>query len=38
MMGGPIDTRERRPRSTIATERPHAWFNDNVIAKVPSLL
>jgi poly(3-hydroxybutyrate) depolymerase len=38
MMGGPIDTREA-PTSvnTLATERPHAWFQDNVIATVPYL-
>lgn len=36
MMGGPIDTREA-PTSvnTLATERPHAWFEHNVIATVP---
>ena len=37
MMGGPIDTRQA-PTSvnTLATERPHAWFEQNVIATVPS--
>ena len=37
MMGGPIDTREA-PTSvnTLATERPHAWFEHNVIATVPA--
>ncbi len=36
MMGGPVDTREA-PTSvnTLATERPHAWFEQNVIATVP---
>ena len=36
MMGGPVDTREA-PTSvnTLATERPHAWFEHNVIATVP---
>ncbi|QIG79173.1 polyhydroxyalkanoate depolymerase [Stakelama tenebrarum] len=36
MMGGPIDTREA-PTSvnTLATERPYAWFEQNVIATVP---
>ena len=38
MMGGPIDTREA-PTSvnTLATERPHAWFEHNVIATVPMM-
>ena len=38
MMGGPIDTRQA-PTSvnTLATERPHAWFQQNVIATVPML-
>ncbi|MGB5076072.1 MAG: polyhydroxyalkanoate depolymerase, partial [Sphingorhabdus sp.] len=37
MMGGPIDTREA-PTSvnTLSTERPHAWFQQNVIATVPA--
>lgn len=36
MMGGPIDTREA-PTSvnTVASQRPHAWFAQNVIATVP---
>jgi poly(3-hydroxybutyrate) depolymerase len=36
MMGGPIDTREA-PTSvnTLATQRPHSWFQQNVIATVP---
>lgn len=38
MMGGPIDTR-RAPTSVddVATERPFAWFEQNVIATVPAL-
>jgi len=38
MMGGPIDTREA-PTSVniLATERPHAWFQQNVIATVPMM-
>ena len=38
MMGGPVDTREA-PTSvnTLATERPHAWFERNVIATVPGM-
>lgn len=37
MMGGPIDTREA-PTSvnTMATQRPHAWFEQQAIARVPS--
>jgi poly(3-hydroxybutyrate) depolymerase len=36
MMGGPIDTREAPTAvNTLATERPHAWFQRNVIAAVP---
>ena len=36
MMGGPIDTREAPTAvNTLATERPHAWFQHNVIATVP---
>jgi poly(3-hydroxybutyrate) depolymerase len=36
MMGGPIDTR-RAPTAvnTLATQRPYAWFERNVIATVP---
>ncbi len=35
-MGGPIDTREAPTAvNTLATERPHAWFEQNVIATVP---
>jgi poly(3-hydroxybutyrate) depolymerase len=36
MMGGPIDTREAPTAvNTLATKRPHAWFQQNVIATVP---
>ena len=36
MMGGPIDTREHPTAvNTLATERPHAWFQQNAIATVP---
>jgi poly(3-hydroxybutyrate) depolymerase len=36
MMGGPIDTRKAPTAvNTVATERPHAWFQRNVIATVP---
>ena len=36
MMGGPVDTR-RAPTAvnTLATQRPHAWFQQNAIATVP---
>ena len=38
MMGGPVDTREAPTAvNTLATERPHAWFQRNVIATVPVL-
>ncbi|MBR0552342.1 polyhydroxyalkanoate depolymerase [Stakelama marina] len=38
MMGGPIDTREAPTAvNTLATERPLAWFEQNVIATVPML-
>ncbi len=37
MMGGPIDTREAPTAvNTLATERPFAWFEQNVIATVPT--
>jgi poly(3-hydroxybutyrate) depolymerase len=38
MMGGPVDTRAA-PTSvnTLATERPHSWFKNNVIVTVPPL-
>jgi poly(3-hydroxybutyrate) depolymerase len=36
MMGGPIDTREAPTAvNTLATERPFAWFEQNVIATIP---
>jgi len=36
MMGGPIDTREAPTAvNLLATERPQAWFQRNVIATVP---
>jgi poly(3-hydroxybutyrate) depolymerase len=36
MMGGPIDTRQAPTAvNTVATQRPHAWFQQNVIATVP---
>lgn len=36
MMGGPIDTREAPTAvNALATERPHSWFERNVIATVP---
>ncbi|MBW4331861.1 polyhydroxyalkanoate depolymerase [Stakelama sp. CBK3Z-3] len=38
MMGGPIDTREAPTAvNTVATERPLAWFEQNVVATVPML-
>ncbi|WP_164115982.1 polyhydroxyalkanoate depolymerase [Sphingorhabdus sp. Alg239-R122] len=36
MMGGPIDTREAPTAvNTMATQRPHSWFEQNVVATVP---
>jgi poly(3-hydroxybutyrate) depolymerase len=36
LMGGPIDTREAPTAvNSLATERPHSWFERNVIATVP---
>jgi poly(3-hydroxybutyrate) depolymerase len=36
MMGGPIDTRKAPTAvNTLATERPYAWFQRNVVATVP---
>ena len=36
MMGGPIDTRQAPTAvNTLATQRPHSWFQQNVIATVP---
>ncbi len=38
MMGGPIDTREAPTAvNSLATERPHSWFQQNVIATVPGI-
>ena len=37
MMGGPVDTREAPTAvNTLATKRPHAWFEQNVIVTVPA--
>ena len=37
LMGGPIDTREAPTAvNTLATERPHAWFEQNGIATIPA--
>jgi poly(3-hydroxybutyrate) depolymerase len=37
MMGGPIDTRKAPTAvNTLATERPHSWFENNVIATIPA--
>lgn len=38
MMGGPVDTR-KAPTSVddLATQRPYAWFEQNVIAQVPAI-
>jgi poly(3-hydroxybutyrate) depolymerase len=37
MMGGPVDTREAPTAvNTLATERPHSWFEQNVIATLPA--
>jgi poly(3-hydroxybutyrate) depolymerase len=36
LMGGPIDTRKAPTAvNTVATQRPHSWFRQNVIASVP---
>ncbi|HEX8485564.1 polyhydroxyalkanoate depolymerase [Sphingomonas sp.] len=36
MMGGPIDTREAPTAvNTLATKRPHSWFEQNAIVTVP---
>ena len=38
LMGGPIDTRKAPTAvNTLATQRPYAWFEQNVIATVPYL-
>lgn len=37
MMGGPVDTRKAPTAvNTLATERPHSWFENTVIATVPN--
>ncbi len=37
MMGGPVDTREAPTAvNTLATQRPFAWFEQNVIATIPA--
>lgn len=37
-MGGPVDTRKAPTAvNTLATERPHSWFSQNVIATVPAM-
>ena len=38
MMGGPVDTREAPTAvNTLATQRPHSWFQRNVIATIPMI-
>ena len=38
MMGGPIDTRKAPTAvNTLATKRPHNWFQNNVVATVPMI-
>jgi poly(3-hydroxybutyrate) depolymerase len=38
MMGGPIDTRKAPTAiNTLATQRSHSWFQNNVIATVPMI-
>ncbi len=38
MMGGPVDTRAAPTAvNTLATQRPHAWFQQNAIAAVPMI-
>jgi poly(3-hydroxybutyrate) depolymerase len=38
MMGGPVDTREAPTAvNVLATQRSHAWFEQNVIATVPMI-
>ena len=38
LMGGPIDTRKAPTAvNSLATQRPHSWFEKNVIATVPYL-
>ena len=36
MMGGPVDTRKTPTAvNTLATQRPHSWFQQNAVATVP---
>ncbi|MBV9527775.1 polyhydroxyalkanoate depolymerase [Sphingomonas sp.] len=38
MMGGPVDTRKAPTAvNTLATERAHSWFQNNVVATVPMI-
>ena len=38
MMGGPVDTRQAPTAvNTLATQRPHSWFQQNAIATVPMI-
>ena len=38
MMGGPVDTRAAPTAvNTLATQRPHSWFQQNAIATVPMM-
>ncbi len=38
MMGGPVDTRKAPTAvNTLATQRPHSWFQQNAIATVPMI-
>ena len=38
MMGGPVDTRQAPTAvNTLATQRPHSWFQNNAIATVPMI-
>jgi poly(3-hydroxybutyrate) depolymerase len=38
MMGGPVDTRKAPTAvNTLATQRPHSWFQQNVVATVPMI-
>ena len=38
MMGGPVDTRKAPTAvNTLATQRPHSWFQQNAVATVPMI-
>ena len=38
MMGGPVDTRKTPTAvNTLATQRPHSWFQQNAVATVPMI-